>query len=330
MRDAEAAAGVEGREINDPYSPYSPHPMLGAQPSEESPFGIQFGEIDQSNQVLPLVANASPFQRADLYDDDYEDHKSFRSEDYDGRSRFTTHREDSISNFGTESYAPSRNMFQNADKKGLLDKEALAGEIQEGETTEVMKETSARRKWVALCWMLTFWVPSFLLKWWGRMKRPDVRQAWREKLALNMLIWFICACAVFIIAILGDVICPTQHVFSTSELASHSATSNPNNVYTSIRGEVFNLNTIAFTHERIVSVIPSKSILKYGGTSADNIFPVQVSSLLVYVDLYPDKHVSGQCSLQWCVRLSKPVRHFGFQQQHGRKRPISRFSGIHY
>ena len=178
MRDAEAAAGVESREINDPYSPYSPHPMLGAQPSEESPFGIQFGEIDQSNQVLPLVANASPFQRADLYDDDYEDHKSFRSEDYDGRSRFTTHREDSISNFGTESYAPSRNMFQNADKKGLLDKEALAGEIQEGETTEVMKETSARRKWVALCWMLTFWVPSFLLKWWGRMKRPDVRQAW--------------------------------------------------------------------------------------------------------------------------------------------------------
>ena len=111
-----------------------------------------------------------------------------------------------------------------------------------------------------------------------------------------MLIWFICACAVFVIAILGDVICPTQHVFSTSELASHSATSNPNNVYTSIRGEVFDLNNIAFTHERIVSVVPSKSILKYGGTSADNIFPVQVSSLLVYVDLYPDKHVSGLCN----------------------------------
>ncbi|KIM78732.1 glycosyltransferase family 2 protein [Piloderma croceum F 1598] len=274
-----STAGVKRRENNDPYSPYSPHPMSGVQPSEESPFGAQFGENDQSSQVLPLVANASPFQRADLYNDNYEDHKSFRSKDYDGRSRYITHWEDSISNFGTESYVPSRNMFQNADKRGLLDKEALVGEIQEGETTEVMKETSAHRKWVALCWMLTFWVPSFLLKWWGRMKRPDVRQAWREKLALNMLIWFICACAVFVIAVLGDVICPTQHVFSTSELASHSATSNPNNVYTSIRGEVFDLNTIAFTHERIVSVVPSKSILKYGGTSADNIFPVQVSAL---------------------------------------------------
>jgi len=46
MRDAEAAAGVERRETNDPYSPYSPYPMLGAQPSEESPFGVQFGEND--------------------------------------------------------------------------------------------------------------------------------------------------------------------------------------------------------------------------------------------------------------------------------------------
>jgi len=275
VRDAEAATGADARETNDPYAPYA---SPGAQQFEEQPYGAALSD-HQSSQALPLVANASPFQRADLYDDEYEDLKSLRSDDYDGRSRFTTHREDSISNFGTESYAPSRNMFQNADKKRLLDKEALAGEIQEGETTEVLKETSARRKWVALCWMLTFWIPPFLLKWLGRMKRPDVRQAWREKLALNMLIWFICACAVFVIAVLGDVICPTQHVFSTAELASHSLTSNPNNVYTSIRGEVFNLNQIAFTHSRFVSVVPEKDILKYGGISSDNIFPVQVSAL---------------------------------------------------
>ena len=41
-----------------------------------------------------------------------------------------------------------------------MEKEALAGEIQEGETTEVLKETSARRRWVALRWILgTWWVP---------------------------------------------------------------------------------------------------------------------------------------------------------------------------
>jgi chitin synthase len=289
MRDAEAAAGLDPREINDPYAPYT---SPSAQQFEESPFSGAYGLDAQSNQALPLVAHASPFQRADLYDDEYEDRKSFRSDDFDGRSRYTSHREDSISNFGTESYAPSRNMFQNADKKGLLDKEALAGEIQEGETAEVLKETSSRRKWVALCWMLTFWVPTPLLTYVGRMKRPDVRQAWREKLALNMIIWFILGACVFVIAVLGIVICPTQHVFSTSDLASHSFTNNPNSVYTSIRGEVFDLNQIAFTHNRIVSVVPEKSILQYGGTSSDNIFPVQVSYTLIYIKLCHDEHIS--------------------------------------
>ena len=61
--------------------------------------------------------------------DDYEENKSVRSEDFDGRSRFTSNRDESVSEFGSESYAPSRNMFQNTDKRGLMEKEALAGDI---------------------------------------------------------------------------------------------------------------------------------------------------------------------------------------------------------
>ncbi|TFK52854.1 glycosyltransferase family 2 protein [Heliocybe sulcata] len=274
LRDAEAEAGLTTG--GDPYAPYSTPGMHDNSPYDGG-YNDPFGQ--SSNQQLPLVANASPFQRADIYDDEYDEHKSLRSEDFDGRSRLTSNRDDSVSNFGTESYAPSRNMFQNADRQGLMDKEALPGDIQEGETTEVLKESSARRRWVALCWLLTFWCPTFFIRWFGRMKRPDVQQAWREKLALNLIIWFVCGCAVFVIAVLGNVICPTEHVFSTNELASHNSKDNANNVYTSIRGEVFDLTQIAATHQRVVSVVPSKSILKYGGTSADNIFPVQVSAL---------------------------------------------------
>jgi chitin synthase len=96
-------------------------------------------------------------------------------------------------------------------------------------------------------------------------------------LALNILIWLTCACAVFVIAVLGDLICPTEHVFSTSELASHSVENSPNNVFVSIRGEVFDLTQVAETHNRIVPVVTKKSVLKYGGTSADDLFPVQVT-----------------------------------------------------
>ena len=80
----------------------------------------------------------------------------------------------------------------------------------------------------------------------------------------------------FVIALISPLICPTEHIFNTSELASHSKTNNPNNVYTSIRGEVFDLSNLVADHLRVVSVVPSKSILNYGGASADNIFPVQV------------------------------------------------------
>jgi chitin synthase len=143
LRDAEAEAGLDAHGFGDPYAPYS---SPGAHAGEESPFVNAF-----SDPALPLVSNASPFQRADLYEDEFDEAKSFRSDDFDNRSRLTSNRDDSNSHYGTESYAPSRNMFQNADKEGLVAKEALPGEIGDGETTEVIRETSARRRWVGLC-----------------------------------------------------------------------------------------------------------------------------------------------------------------------------------
>ena len=279
MREAEIEGGLDVRAQGDPYAPYR---GLENEQEPQTPYLDGRGEnFNGSSQALPLVANASPFQRADMYND-YDERQSLRSDEFDRRSKLTSARDDTMS-LGTESYAPSRNMFQNVDKKALLEKEALPGEIHEGETAEILKETSARRRWVALCWLLTWWVPTPFLRWFGRMKRMDVRQAWREKLALNILIWIMCASAVFVIAVLGDLICPTEHVFSTSELASHNSKSN--DVFAAIRGEVFDLTQISQTHLRIVPVVSQKSILTYGGTVVDDLFPVQVG--VFYTDILP-------------------------------------------
>ncbi|KAH6903325.1 chitin synthase 8 [Coprinopsis sp. MPI-PUGE-AT-0042] len=294
--DASTVHGHGGGEGGaDPYSPYR------GQAGEDGYFNSGrdlgtpgYGGFDQyngSNQRLPLVSNASPFNG---YDEEGGDGwRGARTEDdsYENRSRFGGRARDdeSVSNFGSEAYAPSRNMFA-GDKARKGEKAALAGElladdpnsnaIAPGETTEILKETSARRRWVAFTWILTWWVPTPFLEWFGRMKRMDVRQAWREKLALNIIIWFIIGCTVFVIAVLGPVICPTEHVFSISEMQDHDVTRNPNQVFTSIRGEVFDLTKIAAMHSRVVPVVDKKSILKYGGeTGANNIFPVQVSAL---------------------------------------------------
>ncbi|KAI6013105.1 P-loop containing nucleoside triphosphate hydrolase protein [Pisolithus microcarpus] len=60
------------------------------------------------------------------------------------RSQLTGDQDDSNSNYGTESYPPS-NMFQHVDKEGLMAKDPLPGETMEGETTEIVKETSVWR-----------------------------------------------------------------------------------------------------------------------------------------------------------------------------------------
>ncbi|KDQ13770.1 glycosyltransferase family 2 protein [Botryobasidium botryosum FD-172 SS1] len=274
MREAEAEAGLEPRAF-DQYAPYSTtengHMDMPSPGGNGSFYGDAFGA---SSQALPLVANAQPFLRAEDYPDAYDDQKSFRSDD--SHSRFTG-REETQSNFGSESYAPSRNMFHNTDKKAVEEKDPLPGEILEGEVAEEIKDSPARRKWVFAVWMLTFWLPTPFLTWFGRMKRMDVRQAWREKLAINIMIWFMCLCTTFVIIVLGDLICPHEYIFSTTELQDHGSTAKQS--YVSIRGEVFDLTGITQMHISNVFVVPSKSIMKYAGTSVDTLFPIQPSAL---------------------------------------------------
>ncbi|KAG8881835.1 hypothetical protein FRB98_004105 [Tulasnella sp. 332] len=275
FRDAEIEAGMEPR-THDPYGPYGQGGGNASSPQTggyNDPFG-------QSNQALPLVANAQPFQRGGAmdYDDEYDDRKSFRTDDYEG-SRYG--HQDTQSNIGSESYAPSRNMFQTSDDKKLPgEKDALAGEILEGEVTEELRDTTNRKRWVFFCWVLTWWLPSPLLTYVGRMKRMDVRQAWREKLAINMIIWFICGCAVFVIVFLANLICPKEYVFNLSELATHSSTgSQSKQLFTAVRGEVLDLTGIQDYHFLQVPVVTKKALEAYSGLDATDLFPVQVSAL---------------------------------------------------
>ena len=79
----------------------------------------------------------------------------------------------------SEVYAPSHNMFRESETKKMLDDKDI-----EEEEIEEPKTSPARRKWVFLTWLLTWWVPPCFLKWCGGMKRKDIQMAWREKVAL--------------------------------------------------------------------------------------------------------------------------------------------------
>lgn len=255
----------------DPYSPFSRPAILldVASPmvDEVSPFNAPhlpynhpaFAE-SASTAALPLVA-PDPFGMED-------DRRTFMTDDDFSKSRLD------LEEGGSTSPGYGQHELEKGEKSLGGDAAGIAGEK---ETVEVYKETRSRKQWKFLVWCFTWWIPSFLLIWPGKMKRPDVRMAWREKVTIFMLISLLCGLVVFVVAILGNLICPREYVYGSAELASHSYSNNQDNMLVSIRGEVFDLTNFANVH--YPSVVPLRSVQKYGGVDASNLFPVQVNAL---------------------------------------------------
>ncbi|KAI8597526.1 glycosyltransferase family 2 protein [Dissophora ornata] len=189
---------------------------------------------------------------------------------------------------GSEIYRPNTQMFGDSEKRGMMmhmdgsspDEGALkdgSGKKDgiEDEDEEEIPVTAARRNWVFLTYLLTWWIPSVLLSKCGKMSRPDIRMAWREKVALCIIILFISLCMIFYIAVLGELICPHQYVYSPGELSGYGSTSS--NPLTMIRGEVFDMNKFMVQHNP--NIVTRTQLLQYAGVDATPIFPVQPSAL---------------------------------------------------
>ncbi|KAK7044964.1 glycosyltransferase family 2 protein [Favolaschia claudopus] len=69
--------------------------------------------------------------------------------------------------------------------------------------------------WRITSLILTFWAPPFLLKHIGGMRDKNVRQAWREKLALCMIIALLCGALAFITLGLQRVLCTNAQATSS-------------------------------------------------------------------------------------------------------------------
>jgi len=169
----------------------------------------------------------------------------------------------------------SGDMFRNLETR-----EQMAEKGNEKKLVEVddVVTSGSRKRWLFVIYLMTFYLPSFLIKWVGRMKRPDIRQAWREKFAINLLIWLSNLFVVFFIVIFPQLICPRQYVYSAAELASHDG-KNGHSSFTAIRGEVYDLGAIVPTHYPNNKMIQPQSFDKYAGVDATALFPIQVSAL---------------------------------------------------
>lgn len=197
---------------------------------------------------------------------------SFFGEEGKGGGYFGSRELDARSDAGASAFN-SGDMFRNLETKEELAEKANKKKMQE---VDVVQVSGSRKRWIAIVYFLTWFVPDFAIKWFGGMKRKDVRTAWREKFAINLLIWLSCGFVAFFIIVFPQLICPKQHVYSAAELSAKDGKGS-DDAYIAIRGNVFDLG--AFMPSHYPSIIPQSSLKKYAGVDATSLFPVQVSAL---------------------------------------------------
>ena len=152
----------------------------------------------------------------------------------------------------------------------------LDPEIGNPKKVEHKTITFSRRVWIAVVWALTFWVPSFTLRFIGRMKRPDVRMAWREKVVLMLLIFLLNAAVVFYIIEFGRLLCPSwDKAWNQKEVAYHQG---EDDFWVSIHGRVYDISKFwKLQHSDTDFETNSANMQPFAGLNLDAYFPPPLS-----------------------------------------------------
>jgi chitin synthase len=222
----------------------------------------------------------------------HDDQGSYYSEDESGQ-----YVENEGSYYGSDSYVYSAGS-DHKNGLGLPPPQEPVVENLDASEEDETKMTPGRKRWLFFVYFCTWWIPSKFMVWCGGMKRKDVRIAWREKVTLCMLIFLMCAFVIWFLIFFGEIVCPKQLVFSSSELQNHGI--NEPKQYVAIRGEVFDITNFA-PHHYPANLVPSQSVLQYAGQDVTNLFPIQVSALCEGVDGTP---ISPYVSFDYNINLT--------------------------
>lgn len=149
-------------------------------------------------------------------------------------------------------------------------------ELAEAKRVETKKASKGRQAWVSFVWAMTFFIPSVLLRGIGRMKRPDVRMAWREKLVLVMMIFFFNALVIFYIVAFGRLLCPNMDkAWNAKQVSYHQGT---DDYYVSIFGKVYDMTKFyKLQHSDSNIKTDAANMIPFAGMNLDAYFPPPLS-----------------------------------------------------
>ncbi|OCH89984.1 chitin synthase [Obba rivulosa] len=142
-------------------------------------------------------------------------------------------------------------------------------------TVEEVPTSRARWWWLWMVWITTFWIPDFALKNIGRMKRPDIRLAWREKVTIFWLIFFFNGVVLFYIIEFGRLLCPDfDKAFNLASVSGHTAS---NDFWVAIQGKVYDVsNFVHGQHSDIPNLVSNDAdtLSLVAGQDMTDYFPV--------------------------------------------------------
>jgi len=135
------------------------------------------------------------------------------------------------SDYDKEAPPPTPDASGNVDG-GMIVKEAT-------NAVEEVPTSRSRRIWLWVVMACTFWIPGFCLRGVGRMKRPDIRLAWREKFTIFWLIFLLNATIIFYIVFFGRLLCPNyDKAWNLQQVATHTGETDR---YVAIQGSVYDV-----------------------------------------------------------------------------------------
>ncbi|KAI0089361.1 chitin synthase [Irpex rosettiformis] len=132
------------------------------------------------------------------------------------------------------------------------------GELVVKEAPNAVEEvptSRTRRFWLWTVWATTWWIPSVVLSSLGRMKRPDIRLAWREKFTIFWLILLGNGIVIFYIIEFGRLLCPNfDKAWATHEVAQHTG---DNDYWVAVQGKVYDISNFVHGQHSDISGIAS-------------------------------------------------------------------------
>ncbi|EPB90148.1 hypothetical protein HMPREF1544_02982 [Mucor circinelloides 1006PhL] len=186
----------------------------------------------------------------------------------DDRTEIETHFDQSgkRSEWGDDEYGP------NLDMSKMMEDYS----VQPEEQVEEVSISSIRRWWARFVYFSTWWVPSFTLKYIGKMSRQDVQMAWREKVTLCLLIFAFSGSIIFFIVGLSQIICPgTKDLYSAEDVTNHQTISD---YWVSVRGTVYDMTKFVATDHGTAAYMAGKSNLDpLAGRDLSYTFPPPLS-----------------------------------------------------